>query len=711
MSFRPSLRLRVTLAFLLCNTAVLGVLGLIADQQLTGRLTADRDRQVEAGLDRLARVLPEPVWTLNRQQVQELLAAEVAGNYHLAWVSVRLAGDDQPLVIGRDGQVRASIPPASGPTLERRLIQPAATRQIGTLNAAADNQPLERIRSLRRQETLSWIVVLDSALALLAWAVMGRLVNRRLDPLARRLAAAPEAAARVNGDELERVAAGADALLTRLATVLDAISDGVLTVDDDLNVERCNPTARQLLGADALAGRSLSAALGAHPGLAALTAQIREKVLTRGETLAPAEPQTLHGRRVTVGISPVTGGGAVLVLRDITEQLATADRLQQALRLESIGKLAGGIAHDSNNLLTVIVGAAELLVRCTDPIARRRHIDTIMGTANQAAEFNRKLLAFARKDPVRREILDLRTVVTETETLLKHSIDQRIGLLLDLPSTPLVINGDRTALVNALLNLGVNARDAMPDGGQLRISLLRATLVEPEEATGGGILPPGEYACLLVTDSGEGITADHLDRMFEPFFTTKAIGRGTGLGLAAVLGTVRTHDGTITVTSPGRGQGTTFRLLLPLSTTVLPPTAASAISGSSWRGEGTILLIEDDAVVRMVGQKLLESLGFTVLAAANGRQGLAVHAQHHQQIRVVLLDLLMPVMGGAECFAALHARDPLLPVIFASGFSCDTDIEQLVADGAAGWLHKPFQLEELVAVLRAALAGAPRSHQ
>lgn len=710
MPFRPSLRLRVTVAFLLCSTAVLGVLGFIADQQLAERLIADRDRQVEAGLDRLARVLPEPAWTLNRQQIQELLAAEVAGNIHLAWVSVSLAGDDQPLTIGRDGQVQNSIPPTSNETLRRILLQPAAQHQIGILTAAAANQPMERTRSIRRHETLVWIVVLDSALALLAWAVMGHLVNRRLDPLARRLEAAPEAAARATGDELERVAAGADALLTRLATVLDAIGDGVVTVDDNLIVERCNPAARLLLGPGAVTGRPLAAALAAHPAPAALIAQIRERVLTRSEALTPTEPQTILGRRVTVGISPVSGGGAVLVLRDLTEQLSTAERLQQALRLESIGKLAGGIAHDSNNLLMVIVGAAELLLRSSDPGVRKRHIDTILNTAQQAAEFNRKLLAFARKDPVKREPLDLRVVVTETEILLTHSVNKRVELVIDLPSTPLVVNGDRTALVNALLNLGVNARDAMPDGGQLRMSLIRATLVEPEEATGGGILPPGDYACLLVTDSGEGITAEHLDRMFEPFFTTKAIGRGTGLGLAAVLGTVRTHDGTITVTSAGRGQGTTFRLLLPLSTASLPPVSPNAVSGSSWRGEGTVLLIEDDAVVRMVGQKLIESLGFTVLAAANGRQGLAVHDQHRDQIRVVLLDLLMPVMGGAECFAALHARDPLLPVIFASGFSGDTDVEQLVADGAAGWLHKPFQLEELVAVLRAALAAAPRSH-
>ncbi len=707
MSFTPSLRLRVTLAFLVCNTAVLGVLDLVADRQLTRRLVAERDRQVDIGLNRLARVLQEPAWTLNRQQLNELLTAEIASNVHLAWVSVNLLGDDQPLIISRDGHQTDTLT-VNRPQLSRALLQPTTQRQIGTLAASSDDQPLEATRTLRRHETLVWIVVLDSTLALLAWAVMGHLVNRRLDPLARRLAAAPEAAARAAGDELERVAAGADALLTRLATVLDAISDGVVTIDGALMIERCNPAAHQLLGAGARTGRPLSEALAAHPGAAAVLELIHERVLTRGESVAPTGTHTLNGRQVTVSVSPLAAGGAVLVLRDLTEQLATADRLQQALRLESIGRLAGGIAHDSNNLLTVIVGAAELLARSTDSTIRRRHTGTILNTANQAADFNRKLLAFARKDPVRRDVLDLRAVVTEAETLLKHSLTKHIELLIDMPAEPLVINGDRTALVNALLNLGVNARDAMPEGGTLRLILLRATLNVAEEATGGGTLPPGDYACLLVTDSGEGITGEHLDRMFEPFFTTKAVGRGTGLGLAAVLGTVRTHDGTITVTSPGRHQGTTFRMLLPLSNAPLPPAIPSAISGRTWRGDGTVLLIEDDAVVRMVGQKLLESLGFTVLAAANGRQGLAVHAEHQGRIRVVLLDLMMPVMGGAECFAVLHAREPQLPVIFASGFSGDTDVEQLVANGAAGWLHKPFQLDELVAVLRAALAGVPR---
>lgn len=702
----PSLRLRVTVTFLVCSTAVLAVLGFITDRLLIERLTSERDRQIEGGLRRLTLMLPEPAWTLNRQQLHEVLAAELTSNVHLAWVSLHLVGDERPLIVDRSGTTSSTAATANA-LLTRPLFQPGGTRQIGSIQVASDNHPVEQEISLRRRETLAWIITLNITLALLTWIVMGRLVNRRLVPLVARLAAAPEIEARAVGDELQRVMIGADALLTRLATILDTIGDGVVTINQELIIERCNPAARLLLGSNAKTGIPLNTAFAWHENIRNLHLLIRERVLTRGESLPPKDMYVVNNRQLTIGVSAISGGGAVLVIRDLTEQVVTAERLQQSLRLESIGKLAGGIAHDSNNLLTVIIGASELLSRTVDPLLRRRHSETILSAAHQLADFNRKLLAFARKDPIRREALDLRTVIRETEALLQHSISKQITVVLELPPEPLIVHGDRTTLVNALLNLGVNARDAMPEGGTLQFSVLLTTLQEPQEAAGGGTLTPGDYACILISDSGTGISPEHLDRMFEPFFTTKSIGSGTGLGLAAVLGTVRSHDGTIVVTSSGLRKGTTFRILLPISTDPLAVKKPRESAPDAWHGEGTILVIEDDPVVRMVGQKLLECLGFTVLTAANGRQGLTIYEENKQHIRLILLDMLMPIMGGAECFASLHARNPQLPIIFVSGFSGDIDIEQLITDGAAGWLQKPFQLEDLSTVIRTALLKTP----
>ena len=647
-----SLRLRITLVLLLGSTLVLGLLGLVADRALAARLGEQRRQAVETDLARLARSLQEPVWTVDLPQVREVLLAELAGADTAAWIAIGI--DGRWLVAERTAgaiAVREATEPAA-PAARRDLVRDGdPPRVVGTILLAPDTAPIDAELARRRWEILGAILILDAALAGFAWLVLGGMVEQRLRPLAH-----------------------------RLEEVLDAISDGVLTTTTGNRIERSNPAARRLLRRDDLEGRPLGEALPAADGHGMIE---------------------LHGRRVALSCGPLQGGGSVLVLRDLTDQLAAVDRMQQAQRLESIGKLAGGIAHDSNNLLTVIMGAAELLGRTVDAGARQRHVDTILDTASRAADFNRKLLAFARKEAVRRDPVDLRLLLDEVETLLGHSLDKRVTILVERPGESLATLGDRTALLNALINLGVNAGDAMAGGGELRLSLMRTDLVAPEEAAGGGELPAGAYACLLVADTGSGIPAAVLPRLFEPFFTTKPVGKGTGLGLAAVLGTVRSHGGTVTVSSQ-TGRGTTFRVLLPL--TKLPEGVASgpAIPGR-WRGSGTVLLVDDDATVRLVAQRLLEEMGFTVLTAANGKLALEAHERHRAEIRLVVLDMVMPVMDGETCFRELRARDAKLPVLFVSGFSGDADLARLRAIGTTDWLAKPFRAEQLVAAVRQTL--------
>lgn len=720
-----SLRIHLALAFLICSTLVLGILGVIADQRLATRLAEQQEHLTHASIDRLAKVLAEPVWTLNTSQVHDLMQAELAGSPHLSSITVHITNQDT-LTVQRESRADAehttsSIVPDVPTQLDIAQPKSVPPRAIGSVAVVADRAPAARERALRQRETIIAAIVLDLVLGLVVWVVLGNLLQRRLEPLALRLARAPEEAAHSgHGDELTRITAGADALLARFETVLDAIGDGVITTRADLHIERANRAAEFLLGP--LVGRRLDVVMKdlLLPGSQLDAAHLQQ-----------AEPRSLRAtdgseRRVSVVMSPIAistpdtastsvqarsqapADGHVIVLRDLTQQLASHERLQQAERLEAIGRLAGGIAHDSNNLLTVIIGATELMAQNDEPTARRKQVTTIIGAAMQAADFNRKLLAFARKEPLQRTTLDCGSIVSEAHTLLVHGLDKRISLQIEIPNLPVLIEGDRTSLVSALLNLGLNARDAMHDGGDLRIQLLQTTLTFPEESVYGGSLPPGDYACLLISDTGMGIPHENLTRLFEPFFTTKAVGRGTGLGLAAVLGAVRAHGGTISVSSEGPGHGSTFRVLLPLSTGSLKLPEPSAPISNAWRGAGLVLFVDDDPVVRMVGQKMVESFGFTVLTAGNGRQGLELFEQHRDEIRLVLMDMLMPVMGGEEAFHALRARDPQAQIIFVSGYAGDADVARLMREGAAGWIHKPFQLQQLAEAMRRVLPQVPQ---
>ena len=633
-----SLRLHLVISFLICSTLVLGILGFIADHQLATRLAQQQEQSVRVSVDRVARAVADPVWTLNTAQVRELLLAELAGSPHLSAITVRITNQDT-IAVRRDSRTgvvltddiertESSLTPAISTQLD--VLQPHSVppRTIGNVEVTADPEPATRERAVRRRETVIAAVTLDFVLGLVVWVVLGNLLQRRLQPLAVRLARAPEEAAHTDhGDEVTRITAGADALLARFETVLDVIGDGVITTGASLRIERANRAAEFLLGP--LVGRTLDAVFNDLPNSESLLTLLNRPFLRQPQNPdQQAEPRSLRAtdgteRRVSVVVSaipdkglvptsePVPTSGLVVVIRDLTHQLASNERLQQAERLEAIGRLAGGIAHDSNNLLMVIIGATELLARSDDPAICRKHIVTILNTSMQAADFNRKLLTFARKDPLQRTTLDFCSIVSEAQTLLIHGLDKRISLMVEIPTTSVLVDGDRTSLVSALLNLGLNARDAMPEGGELRLQLLHTTLTMTEDSLHGDSLPPGDYACLLVSDTGMGIAPENLARLFEPFFTTKSAGHGTGLGLATVLGAIRAHGGNVSVSSEGPGRGSTFRILIPLSSGTLTVPVPCAPITDGWRGQGIILFVDDDPVVRSVGQKMGAS-GFRV---------------------------------------------------------------------------------------------------
>ncbi len=388
----------------------------------------------------------------------------------------------------------------------------------------------------------------------------------------------------------------------------------------------------------------------------------------------------------------------VAVVRDVSARNRLEEQLRQAQKMDSLGQLAGGIAHDFNNMLTGIMGAAELLRQTPSHEATRhdRLITTIMTASERAAGLTRKLLAFARKSHSLAVPVDLHQILHDTADLLATALDKRIRIELDLQAPLSTVLGDAAQLQNALMNLGLNARDAMPEGGVLMFS----TSVHqcPESVADQPThLKPGAYLRLTVSDSGAGIPKNLLERIFEPFFTTKPQGKGTGLGLAAVWGTVQEHHGTINVTSePGRG--TVFTVFLPCSNAVVLPPQQQAVIGSRI-GRGTVLVIDDEDVVRECTRLQLEHLGWTVLEARDGREGLDVFRREQRSITLVLVDMEMPRMRGIDCLRELRQLDPQVRAILCTGYARDATAAQLQAEGFRTQLLKPYNQEDLAKVL------------
>ncbi len=389
---------------------------------------------------------------------------------------------------------------------------------------------------------------------------------------------------------------------------------------------------------------------------------------------------------------------------DVTERRMAEEQLRQSQKMEAIGQLAGGVAHDFNNMLCGILGATELLVSRPDVSPRqRRHLDLIASSANRAADLTRKLLSFARRQPLANQAIDLHQAVQAAIDLLSPTLDRRITIDTALVAEQSTVMGDATLLQNVFLNLGINAAHAMPEGGNLSFS---------SRTIPGTDLPPGilrEASTtaieINVRDSGNGIAAEHLPHIFEPFFTTKGAGRGSGLGLASALGTIQQHGGSITVDS-SPGSGTCFHILLPLTSgeaALRPPVPQEhCVPGS-----GCILLVDDEAVMRDCGTALLEEAGYRVLVAADGEEALACYTAHRAEIDLVLLDMVMPRLNGRDCFHALRQLRPDLPIILASGFSHEDELADLRSHGLAGFLAKPYSGPQLTHMLSEALAGTP----
>src|SRR3954470_3778171 len=392
------------------------------------------------------------------------------------------------------------------------------------------------------------------------------------------------------------------------------------------------------------------------------------------------------------------------VARDGTERRVLERQLQQAQRMEAIGQLAGGVAHDFNNIITAINGFSDLAldgIPQNDPV--RADIREVRAAADRAAGLTRQLLAFSRRQILTPELIDLRTVVDNMSKMLRRIIGEDIELRVESASDLGRVWADRGQIEQVVMNLAANARDAMPTGGALTVSLQNVDR-DAADAAGRPGAKAGPHVVLAMADAGCGMSEDVRVRVFEPFFTTKAEGHGTGLGLATVYGIVKQSDGSIWVSSePGRGS--TFEIFLPRveAQATGPQTSSTARATAVLTGSETVLVVEDQAEVRAVVTHTLRRAGYVVLAAAGASEAIAIMIHEGDGVALLLTDVVMPSMNGADLAARLTTERPRLRVLYMSGYTDDAVIRHGVLRGEMGFLQKPFSGEQLLTRVRAAI--------
>ena len=426
-----------------------------------------------------------------------------------------------------------------------------------------------------------------------------------------------------------------------------------------------------------------------------------------GEIINRRKDGTLYTEEMTITPMKDSRGGVthfIAVKQDITARKLLEAQFLRAQRMESVGTLAGGIAHDLNNVLGPILMIAEALKSQVTDVQGRKWLHVLEDSAQHGADLVRQVLAFARGVDGKRILLNPVNILNEIQDMIRDTFPKNIDFSYDPRRGVWTVTGDPTQLHQVFTNLCVNARDAMPNGGALKVTIENVVLdqmyadMNPEAKL-------GDYVMVTVADTGSGIPADIRDKIFEPFFTTKEIGKGTGLGLSTTVGILRSHGGFIRVYSE-MGKGTTFKAYLPATTTSNGVEDVAVVKNPLPRGNGELLLVVDDEErMRTVVQGTLEQFGYRVLLAANGAEAVALYAQHREQIAIVLTDMAMPVMDGPATIVALKSMNPNLKIIGSSGLPSDGDVAKAAVAGVKHFVPKPYTAETLLKILAEALRG------
>jgi two-component system, cell cycle sensor histidine kinase and response regulator CckA len=501
-----------------------------------------------------------------------------------------------------------------------------------------------------------------------------------------------------------------------LGALLERAVDAMLWLDREGTVRWCNDAALALFvrTRDDLIGVALAELASTPPGaLEVPLATLLDEVAGRGAG-ATVSVSARHADGTSfpleLSLSPLHGreSGLLAVCRDGSARVRLEAQLQQAQKMEAVGRLAGGIAHDLNNVLTVVRSFGELAQEeLAEGSAAHDHIGQVLKAAERSAKLTRQLLAFSRRQPVASRVVSFNEIVRDTESMLRRTMGEDVEFHTSFAPRPWAIDVDPSHFEQVLLNLVVNARDAMEHGGRLTIETSNCELDEAYATAHAVTLPPGRYACLAVTDSGTGIPVELRQRIFEPFFTTKPTDKGTGLGLSTCYGIVKQASGVIWVYSE-LGVGTTFKLYVPCTDRCPEDRPVLPNNTRHLGGTETLLVVEDDSQVRAVVADTLRRYGYHVLCAQHGLDALRIADAHAGPIDMLVSDVVMPRMGGPELAQLLQSASPDLRVMFISGYSEHAAVNHGLLQAGATLLEKPFSRALLLERVRAILDDRSR---
>jgi len=495
----------------------------------------------------------------------------------------------------------------------------------------------------------------------------------------------------------------------RLTTAIEQSAEMVVITDTEGTIQYVNPAFERITGYDRqeVIGRSVRILKSNEKDESVdqdMWDTLAGGAVWTGHFVNRKKDGTLFEEDAT--ISPIKDDSGeivsyVAVKRDVTREVLLQKQLQQAQKMESVGTLAGGIAHDFNNILTIVLGYSELLLADkTKGSAEYEEIQAMRQAARRGSDLVKQILTFSRRAEYHPRPMSLNQEVRQAKRLLSRTIPKMIEIDLHLADDLKTIHADPGQMEQILLNLAVNAKDAMPNGGKLAIETKNVYLNDEYCRAHLGV-KPGPYVLLVVSDTGHGMEREVVDHIFEPFYTTKQVGEGTGLGLALVFGIVKGHGGHVACYSEP-GVGTTFRIYLPAITLEEAPSMDTTLEMPAG-GTETILIVDDEELIGDLGKRILSGAGYTVLMANNGEEALEIYSKKMSDISLVLLDLIMPGMGGERCLRELLKMAPRARVLVASGYSASGPVKQTLEKGAKGFVSKPFQMKQLLHAVRKVL--------
>jgi PAS domain S-box-containing protein len=610
-------------------------------------------------------------------------------------------------------------------------LSESVVRDIDTLVDIEKKSGLEDIR--RAQQRAAWTLVVTSLLALVTAGVLGAKVTRSIAGRLEKVDAAARSLARgqfqqqlaVGGnDEIARLSQVFNEMSARLRglyetlqqseahfrSIIEHASDFILILDAECLVRYASPSSDRALGQnESLVGRSIFELVSSADEAALRSFLERAKQAAESQSSIELRTSVGEGPSRVLQVSATnllqdpSVAGIVMNAREITEVKRLEEQLRQAQRMEAIGTLSGGVAHDFNNLLTVIRGYTnQLLESPHNPPESRVQIKRIDEAAERASALTRQLLAFSRRQVLQPKVFDVNALVANLDQMLRRLIGEHIEMKTGAAPEPCLVKADAGQIEQVIMNIVINARDAMPKGGRLTIETGHAELDQAFAAEVAGALP-GPYVMLAVSDTGEGMDADTKAHIFEPFFTTKGLGKGTGLGLSTVYGIVKQSGGYISVYSePGRG--TTFKVYLPrVQDAVKAQRKEEAREAGDARGRETILVVEDEPMIRELIETMLQSRGYSVLIVDNPMQAAAFSAEYSGPIHLLLTDVIMPGISGREIANQISAQRPKMKVIFVSGYTPNAIVHHGILDEDLNFLQKPFTAGTLTSKVREVL--------